>query len=132
MSGVYSTNLRDTAADVAEAVRNLKLIEAELKKFPEDPCSDWERGFLASVSAQLDIREWISEKQLFRLRDLKNKLTETSQADSRAARFKRVRCARNRYFDLGKAERAARATARGVHECIICAADQEEEVWHVY
>jgi hypothetical protein len=73
MAAIYSTNPRDHDADVAEARRLLAIIDEEVTK--RDTClSNWEATFLESITTQLDEKEWLSEKQLFRLRELKDRL----------------------------------------------------------
>ena len=134
MANIHSINIRDFDADAAEARRCLKVISEQRAAHGESVdnfLNDWERSFVSSVAGQLDERGWISERQLFALRGLKDKLLEYGTADSRAARHKRAGCGRNRFFDLEKAERAARAINRVVQPCAACTEDQAEDVWHV-
>lgn len=126
MSGTYSTNKRDPEADVAEGKRLLRIIDEST----EYSLTQWEEQFLESVSDQLEGPEWISEKQLHHLRTIKDKAIEAG-GSSRAARFRRNKCGRNRFFDLDKAERAASATRREVEECADCSDDEDQEVWHI-
>jgi len=77
MSNIYSTNERNPEADNTEASQLLKIIydesECELG-YDSELLTNWEREFLESVDSNL-ARGWnVTQKQLFKLRDIKDKL----------------------------------------------------------
>jgi hypothetical protein len=70
MSNIYSTNERDPYADNDEAQRLLDIINGE----DTDDLTPWEQDFLESIDGKLAHGWNITEKQLFKLRDIKDKL----------------------------------------------------------
>lgn len=77
MSNIYSTNERDLEAANKEASMLLSIIyeesECELG-YDSNLLTKWEREFLESVDSNL-ARGWnVTEKQLYKLRDIKDKL----------------------------------------------------------
>jgi hypothetical protein len=70
MSNIYSTAERDPYADAEEAQRLLAIINDE----DLDDLTEWEQDFIGSITEKLEQGWWITEKQLYKLRDIKDKL----------------------------------------------------------
>ena len=66
MSNIYSTNQRDPDADTEEAQRLLAVIsDADF-----DDLTEWEQGFIESITERLKQGWRVTEKQLYKLRDI--------------------------------------------------------------
>jgi len=70
MSNVYSTDERDIEADYEEATRLLQIIADE----NPDNLSSWEQDFLESITEWIESGRDVTVRQLYKLRDLKDKL----------------------------------------------------------
>lgn len=77
MSNIYSTNQRDQEADNSEASDTLRMIYDETGSelgYDSDLLTNWEKEFLESIDSNL-ARGWnVTEKQLHKLRDIKDRL----------------------------------------------------------